>query len=131
MKITTIPNNNPNKARNATSMIGLISCTAILIHMKDELQIAPSKIKIIQCLIFKSESPFDLQSKNSIVFKQISPLETHFWLHYESSRVMSEIQLVSHVFPPSMEKACSQRQVVSVILEQINRTKMLLPSRGS
>jgi hypothetical protein len=57
MKITAMPNNSPNKARNATSVIGPISCTAILIHIKEELQIAPSKIKTSQCLNFKPISP--------------------------------------------------------------------------
>ena len=52
MKITTTPNKRPNEARNATSVIGPISWTAILIHIKEELQIAPNKRKINQCLVF-------------------------------------------------------------------------------
>src|SRR5919108_4442095 len=52
-------------------------------------------------------------------------------IHGYSCRVNSAIQLVSHVFPPSAENACSQRQEVSVISEQIKRTKMLLPSKSS
>src|SRR6185503_20672771 len=46
----------PNNMRKATSAMGPISCTPILIHRKDELQIAPRRMKTIQCLVFK-ETP--------------------------------------------------------------------------
>lgn len=35
-----------------------------------------------------------------------------------SERVISMIQLVSHVFPPSQEKACSHRQELGVMFDQ-------------
>src|SRR5574341_632808 len=47
----------PNSIRKATSAMGPISCTPILIHRKDELQIAPSRMKTNQCLDF-NEAPF-------------------------------------------------------------------------
>jgi len=37
------------------------------------------------------------------------------------------IQLVSHVFPPSGENACSQCADVGVICDQVNRTRIGLP----
>jgi hypothetical protein len=43
----------PNNMRKAVSAIGPISCTPILIHRKDELQIRPSVMKTNQCLGFK------------------------------------------------------------------------------
>lgn len=46
-------------------------------------------------------------------------------------RVNSMIQLVSQVLPPSGENACSQRAESAVMLDQINRTYMLLPSNIS
>lgn len=39
--------------RKATSTMGLTSCTPILIHKKDELQITPRAMKAIQCFVFK------------------------------------------------------------------------------
>src|SRR5215207_7466 len=56
MMMTATPNKSPKRTRKATSVIGPISCTAILIHMNEELQIAPSKIKTSQCLGFKTLS---------------------------------------------------------------------------
>src|SRR5258708_8910715 len=45
--------------------------------------------------------------------------------------VSSQIQLVSQVFPPSAENACSQWHEVGVMSDQINRLKICLPSKTS
>jgi len=42
----------PNSMRKATSDVGPISRTPILIQRKDELQIRPSVMKAIQCFVF-------------------------------------------------------------------------------
>src|ERR1041384_5979557 len=56
IRMTATPNKSPKRVRKATSVIGPTSCTAILIHMKEELQIAPSKRNANQCLGFKDFS---------------------------------------------------------------------------
>ena len=43
----------PNNMRKAVNAIGPISCTPILIHKKEELQIAPRVMKTSQCFGFK------------------------------------------------------------------------------
>ena len=52
-RMTAIPNRSPNRTRKATSVIGPISWTAILIHKKEELQIPPSRMNTNQCLSCK------------------------------------------------------------------------------
>src|SRR5512138_2580504 len=51
-KMTATQKRSPKRVRKATSVIGPTSCTAILIHMNEELQIAPSNINTNQCLGF-------------------------------------------------------------------------------
>src|SRR5215216_1284436 len=58
IRMTTSPNKRPKRTRNATSVIGPTSCTASLIHMKEELQMAPSNRKTNQCFGFKGDSYF-------------------------------------------------------------------------
>src|SRR6266545_727210 len=60
MEMTTTQKKSPNKARKATSVIGPTSCTAILIHMNEELQMAPNNRNTIQCFVFKPKCPFYL-----------------------------------------------------------------------
>src|SRR5512143_2768352 len=52
IKITAMPKSSPKSVRKATSVMGPTSCTAILIHIKEELQIAPNKRNTNQCLGF-------------------------------------------------------------------------------
>src|SRR6266851_7112353 len=43
------------------------------------------------------------------------------------TRVSVAIQLISHVFPPSLENACSKRHESGVMSEMTNRTRMARP----
>src|SRR5215213_8897296 len=56
MRMTATPNKSPKRTRKATSVIGPTSCTAILIHINEELQIAPSNRKTNQCFGFNGDS---------------------------------------------------------------------------
>src|SRR6266849_8235054 len=54
---------------------------------------------------------------------------THQGGCYSWDLVSSQIQLVSQVFPPSADTACSQWHEVGVMSDQINRLKICLPSK--
>ena len=54
----------PNSTRKATSVNGPISCTAILIHKKEALQIAPRRMKMSQCLgLIISSLPYNVSQR--------------------------------------------------------------------
>ncbi len=52
-------------------------------------------------------------------------------VHDPIPRTNSATQLGSHVLPPSSEKDCSKRKVVSVISEKMKRTKTARPLKSS
>ena len=67
-------------------------------------------------------------------------LSSHFVLEQEivdkhlgvyPCRVKFMVQLVSHVFPPSAENACSQRQAFGPFTVHMNRLKICTPSKSS
>src|SRR6188474_3232229 len=67
----------PNNMRKATRAIGPMSCTPILIHRKDELQIAPRRLKTIQCLVFKGTPIHEMGGNNVSMYWNLEILRNH------------------------------------------------------
>src|SRR5688572_5418929 len=75
----------PNNMRKATRAIGPISCTPILIHRKEELQIAPRRMKTIQCLVFKETPMYEMGGNKASMYCNLEILRNHPSFHFSNN----------------------------------------------
>src|SRR5215207_709877 len=79
----------PNNMRKATRDMGPISCTPILIHRKDELQIAPRRMKTIQCLVFKETPMYKMGGNKASMYCNLEILRNPPSLYFSDNSSQS------------------------------------------
>src|SRR5687768_2626783 len=114
----------PNNILKAVSAMGPISCTPILIHRKEELQIAPRRMKTNQCLVFKETPMYEMGGNKASMYCNLEILRNPPIFHF------SDNSSKSHRDYPIMARSLSAQSGFPPPVPEIPRLVRRYPARA-